>query len=120
MPAKHTAAPHSAPITNRAINPGGEVRLGVFGSLSETNSASANSVNKITAGSEPSHVSGEESLSHPRRTAHAVTAGGVSARKPPNTPIKKANASTCVEVIAATNCPAIEFMSTTHFHFSGT
>jgi hypothetical protein len=53
------------------------------------------------------------------RAAHAVTAGGVIARKPPNNPIKKANASTCVEVIAATNCPAIEFMSTTHFHFSG-
>ena len=81
------------------------MRLGVFGSLSETSSASANSVNKITAGSEPSHASGEESLSHPRRAAHAVTAGGVSARKPPNMPIKNANSNTCVDVIVATTCP---------------
>src|SRR5439155_20890460 len=37
-------APHTAPVTSRAPKPGGAFRLGVFGSLSATSSASASTL----------------------------------------------------------------------------
>ena len=42
-----SAEPQNAPITMRAIRPGGAVRAGVFGSLSLTNSTSASNVKII-------------------------------------------------------------------------
>src|ERR1043166_9082290 len=72
----------------RAISPTASVRLGVFGNLSATNSASAPAVNKIATGSEPTHDSGDCRLNRPKWAAHAVTAGAVIDRSPASTPIK--------------------------------
>jgi hypothetical protein len=66
------------------------VRLGVLGNLSEISSAYANSVNTITAGSDPSHANGDCSFSQPKCAAHDVFAGAVNDRNPPNTTIKNA------------------------------
>jgi hypothetical protein len=57
VPAIHNAAPHNPPVTIRAHKPSGTVRLGVLGSLSETNSAIASSANAIADGSDPSQAS---------------------------------------------------------------
>jgi hypothetical protein len=93
-PAEATHAPLNAPNKIRAINPGGAVRLGVFGSLSVTSSTSANSV-KITAGVvAPIHERGLGTFSQPECVAHAVTAVGVRHRNPVKNPIKNATSRT--------------------------
>src|SRR5580692_9690687 len=43
-PLRASAVPHSAPLVMRAMKPGGALRLGVFGSLSNTSSTSARTV----------------------------------------------------------------------------
>src|SRR5262249_24514442 len=75
-------APVKAPITIRAINPGGAVRGPAIASLSATNSPSARIVKIITAGHEPIHENGCTGFNQPTFTAHAVSAGGVSERIP--------------------------------------
>ena len=100
-PAEATHAPLNPPRRIRAINPGGAVRLGVFGSLSVTSSTKANNVKRIAAVAVPIHESGLGTFSQSRCAAHAVTAGAVSDRNPAKNPIKNANTSTCVAVITA-------------------
>jgi hypothetical protein len=82
-------APVNPPITIRAINPGGDVRFGVFGSLSATSSTIARSVKIATDGSEPIRESGPWSRSQPKYTAQAVVAGAISERSPAKNPIRK-------------------------------
>src|SRR6185503_3466585 len=86
-----THAPVKPPVTMRAVSPGGAVRLGVFGSLSKMISVTANTLRIITAGSEPTRDSRRVSVSHPRYTAHATAAAGVSERNPAKNPIRNAN-----------------------------
>ena len=89
-PPAATHAPVNPPITIRAIRPGGDVRLGVFGSLSATNSNTASIVKIATEGIEPMRASTPWSFSQPRCAAQAVAAGAVSARSPANNPMRKA------------------------------
>jgi hypothetical protein len=56
-------------------------------------SVMANTLRIITAGSEPTRDSGSATLSHPRCTAHATAAGGVSDRNPAKSPIRNAKNS---------------------------
>jgi hypothetical protein len=92
-PADATQAPVNPPIRIRAMRPGGAVRLGVAGSLSTTSSTAAARVRISTEGTDPIKESGRSILSHPRRAAHAVAAGAVSERSPPNNPVRKADKS---------------------------
>lgn len=75
----------------RAINPGGAVRLGVFGSLSATSSSKASRVRSATAAVPPIQENARDTFSQPRCVAHAVHATGASDRNPVNSPIRKAN-----------------------------
>jgi hypothetical protein len=89
-----THAPLNPPSKIRGINPGGAVRLGVFGSLSVTSSTNANSVKITAAGIVPIHHRGLGTFSQRKCAAQAVTAVGVRDRKPVKNPIKNANSRT--------------------------
>ncbi len=58
LPAEATHAPLNPPSKIRAINPGGAVRLAVFGSLSVTSSTNANIVKITVAVAVPIHERG--------------------------------------------------------------
>ena len=58
LPAEATHAPLNPPSKIRAINPGGAVRLAVFGSLSVTSSTNANIVKITVAVVVPIHERG--------------------------------------------------------------
>jgi hypothetical protein len=88
-----THAPVKPPSKIRAVRPGSSVRFGVCGSLSATNSTNASTVKIATEGTAPMRDSGRAIFSQPRCTAHAVAAGAVSARNPPNSPMRKAKRS---------------------------
>ena len=93
-PAEATLAPLNAPNKIRAINPGGAVRLGVFGSLSVTSSTDANSVKITAAVVVPIHERGLGTFSQPECVAQAVAAVGVKDRNPVKNPIKNASSRT--------------------------
>ena len=83
---------HKHPRTIRAINPTGAVRLGVWGSLSATNSPSANRLNTIRAVGWPTNANlVPASFSQPRRAAQQTAAGGVIDRNPVAHPISRHN-----------------------------
>src|SRR5579872_6265803 len=87
--------PQSPPKTNRAIKPGGLVRLGVEGSLSATSSTSASTVNTAAAAVDPMKARLVlERFSQFRCAAHATAAGAVKERKPEATPIDNASRNT--------------------------
>jgi hypothetical protein len=93
----HQSCAHliSAPPNKiRAINPGGAVRLGVFGRLSVTSSTNAKTVKITAAVAVPIHERGVGTFSQPKCAAQAVTAAGVRDRNPVNIPIKNANSRT--------------------------
>src|SRR4249919_2323329 len=93
-----TQAPDRAPHTNRAINPGGAVRLGVRGSLSTMSSTTANTVKMMTAAPDPMNARRDPArFSQLRCAAHAATAGPVKDRIPETMPI--ANARTKTKVV---------------------
>jgi hypothetical protein len=93
-PAEATHAPLNPPIKILAINPGGAVRLGVFGSLSVTSSTNAKIVKITAAVAVPIHERGLGTFSQPKCAAQAVTAGAVRDRSPAKNPIKNANSRT--------------------------
>jgi hypothetical protein len=83
----------------RAINPGGFVRLGVFGSLSPTNSPSAPNVNNPTAIADPMKDNAVPSkLIHLKCAAQATAAGAVIERNPQVTPMRNDNSNTSEEL----------------------
>ena len=85
IPSRQAAATHAPlnpPSKIRGINPGGAVRLGVFGSLSVTSSTNANSVKITAAGIVPIHHRGLGTFSQRKCAAQAVTAIGVRDRNP--------------------------------------
>src|SRR4029077_8278121 len=92
-PPEETQAPAIPPVNMRTIKPSGDVRFGVFGSLSAMSSATASTLRSTTAGIEPISASGRSSFNQPRCTAQATIAGGVSERRPAKTPIKKESRS---------------------------
>jgi len=87
------ACARQPPVTIRAIKPGGDVRLGVCGSLSAISSMTASTVKIPTEGTAPMRESGRWIFSQPRCTAHAVVAGAISERSPAKNPIRKAKRS---------------------------
>src|SRR5947209_18711361 len=87
-PAVARHAPAKAPMTMRAISPGGAVRLGVFGSLSVVSSTRASTLKTATAGTVPIQESRRGSLSQHRCAPQAVAAGGVRERRPASSPLR--------------------------------
>src|SRR5262245_26905925 len=91
----HKQAPASPPITRRAMNDGGALRLGVFGGLSLTYSPSAARVKIATAGVEPINDKKEPCrFNIPRRAAQLIAAGAVMARSPATIPMSTARTNT--------------------------
>jgi hypothetical protein len=93
-PAEATHAPVNPPSKIRAINPGGAVRLGVFGSLSVTSSTNAKIVKITAAVVVPIQERGLGTFSQPKCAAQAFTAGGAKDRNPAKNPIKSASSRT--------------------------
>jgi hypothetical protein len=86
-----TAAPHSAPITIRAMNCGGALRDPVFGSLSLASSPSAATLKIHGVTAAPRKASGVPwRFSQPRRAAQLTAAGAAIARSPAESPIRNA------------------------------
>src|ERR1700757_3615960 len=88
-------APEKPPMMIRAVNDGTAVRAGVLGSLSVITSPTARTVKAITAmmlAIQDAQVAFR--LIHPRKAAHATTAGAVSERNPATTPINRASSRT--------------------------
>ena len=91
-PARLSAAPQNAPLTIRATNPLGAMRLGVFGSLSTTNSPIASRVRMNGVAGLPRNPKGVPlRCSHCKRAAQLTAAGAVNVRDPATTPIRNAN-----------------------------
>jgi len=91
-PARLSAAPQNAPLTIRATNPLGAMRLGVFGSLSTTNSPIASRVRMNGVAGLPRNPKGVPlRCSHCKRAAQLMAAGAVNVRDPATTPIRNAN-----------------------------
>jgi hypothetical protein len=79
----------------RAMNPGGALRLGVFGSLSLINSPIASRVKMIGVYLNPIKAIGvPDTASSPIRAAQLVTAGEVIARNPDTIPSTNATTIT--------------------------
>src|ERR1035438_7406690 len=73
------AAPHNAPVTIRAMNPGGAFRLGVLGSLSLISSPIASTLTMYGVAAKLRNASQVFSRwSQPKRAAQLTAASGVS------------------------------------------
>src|SRR6202044_2867170 len=82
-----TVAPTKHPLTMRAMNPGGALRLGVFGSLSLINSPIASRGKMIGVYLNPIKAMGvPDTANSPIRAAQLVTAGDVMVHSPDTIP----------------------------------
>jgi hypothetical protein len=91
MPAALEAtAPDRLLVTIRNVKPIAPVRLPNLGVLSITNSKIAQTVSRMTNGTEATNQNGPfETSSHPRYAAQLTTAGAVIDRSPATMPIPK-------------------------------